>query len=210
MENIVLDWISISLIFAAGMIVGALLCYLLKFGSKQSRQLQKDLQSSQEELNRYKEEVTDHFEETAELFSELTQKYQQVYQHVAKSSQKLCDDQSIHQRLSNSPSSTNEATSKDEEAKDDSLISNPLLSTMAAAQANIEEIDSDSTSDTKSKVSLKEPTEEDFNSDYNMPRDYALVSDKHKQGGTLSEGFGIAKDKRDSCLDETPNKEAQS
>ncbi len=79
----------------AGFGLGLLAMYLLqkrKGGGKSAEKLR-------EEFETYREDVSEHFATTSELFGDLTEKYRDVYNHLAGSSQKLCEDPMQHARL---------------------------------------------------------------------------------------------------------------
>jgi len=59
----------------------------------------KSAQTLRQELDDYREEVSSHFATTSELFHDLTDKYRDVYNHLASSSQKLCEDPMQDARL---------------------------------------------------------------------------------------------------------------
>jgi len=72
-------------------IIAFLIGYLVNGGRKDNKRLEKELEESREELKNYRSEVTSHFQETAHRINALTENYRNVYEHLARGAQDLCD-----------------------------------------------------------------------------------------------------------------------
>jgi uncharacterized membrane-anchored protein YhcB (DUF1043 family) len=55
------------------------------------KRLEIELKESREELKNYRSEVTSHFQETAHKVNALTENYRNVYEHLARGAQSLCN-----------------------------------------------------------------------------------------------------------------------
>ncbi len=53
------------------------------------------LEETRREASEYRHSVTEHFSKAADLFNSLTVNYRAVYEHLAKSSLILCDDNAV-------------------------------------------------------------------------------------------------------------------
>jgi len=53
------------------------------------------LEETRQEANEYRHNVTEHFSKAADLFNSLTVNYRAVYEHLAKSSLVLCDENTV-------------------------------------------------------------------------------------------------------------------
>jgi uncharacterized membrane-anchored protein YhcB (DUF1043 family) len=58
---------------------------------KDKKRLEMELEQSREELKNYRSEVTSHFQETAHKVNALTENYRNVYEHLARGAQSLCN-----------------------------------------------------------------------------------------------------------------------
>ena len=102
MEEMNVIWFMGSLAFLGGMLAGALLYHLLA-GSKSERgKLQSQLDDLQHDFKDYQDKVSDHFSTTAHLINKLTDSYRDVHEHMANGAEKLCEDEAVKNRLSDS------------------------------------------------------------------------------------------------------------
>ena len=53
------------------------------------------LEETRQEASEYRHNVTEHFSKAADLFNSLTVNYRAVYEHLAKSSLVLCDENTV-------------------------------------------------------------------------------------------------------------------
>lgn len=72
-------------------IITFLIGYFVSGGRKDNKRLKKELKENREELKNYRSEVTSHFQETAHKVNALTENYRNVYEHLARGAQTLCD-----------------------------------------------------------------------------------------------------------------------
>jgi uncharacterized membrane-anchored protein YhcB (DUF1043 family) len=72
-------------------IIAFLIGYFVSGGREDNKRLKKELKESREELKNYRSEVTSHFQETAHKVNALTENYRNVYEHLARGAQSLCD-----------------------------------------------------------------------------------------------------------------------
>jgi len=86
-------WIAGLITFVLGVACGAGLTYLMA-GDKRRRavELQERLDQLQQELDDYREQVGQHFRETSELVQAMTDSYRNVYEHLARGSETLCQN----------------------------------------------------------------------------------------------------------------------
>lgn len=84
------SWVSGSILVAIGGVLGYFIARQIK--DKRTRQLEEDLLASRKELAGYKQDVNRHFLKTSLLFNKLTDDYREVYEHLAKGAQTLCND----------------------------------------------------------------------------------------------------------------------
>jgi len=86
-------WVTGFIAFILGVACGAGLTYLMT-GSNRRRavELQERLDQLQQELDSYREQVGRHFRKTSELVQAMTDSYRNVYEHLARGSETLCQD----------------------------------------------------------------------------------------------------------------------
>jgi uncharacterized membrane-anchored protein YhcB (DUF1043 family) len=60
-------------------------------GREDNMRLEKELEQSRKEFKDYRSQVTSHFQETAHRVNALTENYRNVYEHLARGAQELCD-----------------------------------------------------------------------------------------------------------------------
>jgi len=77
--------------FALGVLVGIGLTALYARKAGRSGKLQREVERLQAELADYRTQVTAHFRKTATLVGKMTESYRDVYEHLAQSSQQLCE-----------------------------------------------------------------------------------------------------------------------
>ncbi len=85
-------WGTGIIAFAFGLVFGMGLAVLLFKGLGRSKKLQEEVNRLQQELDDYKGKVTEHFKQTSVLVQKMTDSYRDVYQHLASSSQQLCQE----------------------------------------------------------------------------------------------------------------------
>jgi len=81
------------LTFAAGIIAGAILIWLLLPARRQQRELMRERDEARQALIRYREEVDQHFLRTADTVNQLTTAYKAVHEQLADGARKLCSEQ---------------------------------------------------------------------------------------------------------------------
>jgi uncharacterized membrane-anchored protein YhcB (DUF1043 family) len=94
--------ILIILVGAVAFLIGR----LTSEGRKDNMRLEKELDESKKELKDYRSQVTSHFQETAHRVNALTENYRNVYEHLARGAQDLCDKNDAPQlmnELNNNP-----------------------------------------------------------------------------------------------------------
>jgi uncharacterized membrane-anchored protein YhcB (DUF1043 family) len=72
-------------------VIAFLIGRLTSKGRKDKKRLETELEQSREELSNYRSQVTSHFRETAHRVNALTENYRNVYEHLARGAQDLCD-----------------------------------------------------------------------------------------------------------------------
>ena len=91
MEHTLPSWLPwAGLIF--GILIGILVGYFLRSPGPSLTEVQNELDKTRKELEGYRSKVTEHFAKTADLVNDLTKNYKAVYEHLASSSQQLCED----------------------------------------------------------------------------------------------------------------------
>ncbi|MDH5432335.1 MAG: YhcB family protein [Gammaproteobacteria bacterium] len=66
-------------------------------GNAQEKQkLEEEIREKQAELDQFRGKVNQHFETTAKLFNQVSESYQDLYDHIAKSSNQLCATQTFN------------------------------------------------------------------------------------------------------------------
>ncbi|RLP53641.1 MAG: DUF1043 family protein [Ketobacter sp.] len=74
---------SVTLVaFLAGLVLGALGCFLIMNKAKTQSNIEQQLRELQEEFTAYRENVNTHFNSTAEMVNTLTQNYLAVQKHL--------------------------------------------------------------------------------------------------------------------------------
>nr|WP_246480554.1 DUF1043 family protein [Motiliproteus sediminis] len=113
-------WIVGVIALLIGAVIGLLIARSSSGG--QSREaLIEELNDARREMEEYKQEVSVHFAQTADLVNRLTDSYRDVHQHLSKSAQKLCDDETLVASLmaqEQRPVLTSPATDNAEEQTD--------------------------------------------------------------------------------------------
>jgi hypothetical protein len=86
-------WVTGLITFALGIACGAGFTYLLATNSRRrTTELQEKLDQLQQEFDGYRDQVGQHFRKTSELVQAMTDSYRNVYEHLAKGSEVLCQD----------------------------------------------------------------------------------------------------------------------
>ncbi|HHH42687.1 MAG TPA: DUF1043 family protein [Gammaproteobacteria bacterium] len=126
-------WITGLITFVLGIACGAGLTYLMAGGNRRRAiELQEQLNQLQQELDSYRDQVGQHFRKTSELVQAMTDSYRNVYEHLARGSETLCQDVSTPRldlpqqaRLDNEPgsdtASDNAVTEPFSDAETDSI-----------------------------------------------------------------------------------------
>jgi len=84
-------WGAVFIGLAFGLAVGAGVAAWFLGKSGRAGKLQREVERLQGELDGYREQVTGHFRKTSELIDKMTESYRDVYEHLAESSQQLCE-----------------------------------------------------------------------------------------------------------------------
>lgn len=134
---------SVALIGAAGVIVGAIIGFLMARlgGDSQSKA---ELIAAREALDHYRSEVADHFKRSGALIAELTNSYRNVYQHMADGAQQLCSAEVARsvgetmqtERLENQVKSEEDSEVLPEKSANEAAIAAAGAATTAAAVSN--------------------------------------------------------------------------
>jgi len=86
-------WVTGLITFALGIACGAGFTYLIAGNNRRrTSELQEKLDQLQQELDGYRDQVGQHFRKTSELVQAMTDSYRNVYEHLAKGSEVLCQD----------------------------------------------------------------------------------------------------------------------
>jgi len=94
-SSIGLSWIWVTglITFALGIACGAGFTYLMAGNNRRrTSELQEKFDQLQQELDGYRDQVGQHFRKTSELVQAMTDSYRNVYEHLAKGSEVLCQD----------------------------------------------------------------------------------------------------------------------
>ena len=113
MEYIVSETIIACLILVAGLVVGFLVGKSRTPDNQRAKELEIQLRAAQNQLQNYKQSITSHFKDTAELVNNMTRSYENVYNHLAHSAHKLCDDEMVRQQLQSLQQSLLDAPDKE-------------------------------------------------------------------------------------------------
>ncbi len=86
-------WVTGLITFALGIACGAGFTYLMAGNSRRrTSDLKEKFDQLQQELDGYRDQVGQHFRKTSELVQAMTDSYRNVYEHLAKGSEVLCQD----------------------------------------------------------------------------------------------------------------------
>ncbi len=86
-------WVAGLIVFALGVASGTGFTYLMTVNTRRRTiELQEKLNQLQQELDIYRDQVGQHFRKTSELVQAMTDSYRNVYEHLAKGSEVLCQD----------------------------------------------------------------------------------------------------------------------
>jgi len=86
-------WATALITFALGIGCGAAFTYLMSGnGRRRTNELQEQLDQLQQEFDSYRDQVGLHFRKTSELVQTMTDSYRNVYEHLARGSEALCQD----------------------------------------------------------------------------------------------------------------------
>lgn len=101
MQGTETSWLwAVGLITSAfGLIIGLGIGYLLGGDKKHVKQLQDTLNTLEGEFDSYRKQVGEHFLQTSKLVDKMTSSYRDVYEHLAKGSEELCQDPVTTPRL---------------------------------------------------------------------------------------------------------------
>ena len=95
-----------TVLLVAGVLIGYLGGLLVGRYLGSGKRTERDLAILQSELDAYKQEVKQHFATSADLFGNLTDSYRAVYEHMAGTADKLCEEAPLDNRLGFSPRET--------------------------------------------------------------------------------------------------------
>ena len=163
---------SIWIISILTLVTGGVIGYFAgRSGTSVTKQqdLTLQLEESQRQLNDYKQQVNEHFERTAELVNNMTESYKAVHQHLASSSEVLCD------------ADTSKLAAPGE-AKPAIEDQRPAAATATESTATVAET---------VETATAEPVSSEPENIPEPPRDYAPKNPDEE--GTLSETFGVKK-----------------
>lgn len=85
--------------FAFGLALGSGIGFLLRGGRRRVQELEEELAALERQFNDYRQQVARHFRTTSELVQKMTDSYRDVYEHLASSSQTLCQTELHHPNL---------------------------------------------------------------------------------------------------------------
>ncbi|GMQ83500.1 MAG: hypothetical protein BMS9Abin06_0235 [Gammaproteobacteria bacterium] len=86
-------WATGLITFVLGIACGAGFTYLMTGNNRRrTTELQARLDQLQQEFDGYRDQVGRHFRKTSELVQSMTDSYRNVYEHLAKGSEALCQD----------------------------------------------------------------------------------------------------------------------
>jgi uncharacterized membrane-anchored protein YhcB (DUF1043 family) len=85
-------WGTSLIALALGVVLGIGLALLFMQNFGRAKKLQQEVDRLEQELTEYRSQVTDHFKQTSTLVQKMTESYRDVYQHLANSSQQLCQE----------------------------------------------------------------------------------------------------------------------
>lgn len=112
-------WIVLLALSAtAGFLLGK---YFSAHGKKK-QQLEAKLQQTQAELESYRSKVNSHFEKSAQLFDRVSDSYQALYDHMAKSSSRLCATETFQSLPKTSATEASAITSDKDSHKDENFF----------------------------------------------------------------------------------------
>jgi len=184
-----MEYISVNgLIFVISVCVIAF--FIGRLTSKEredKKRLEIELEESREELKNYRSEVTSHFQETAHKFNALTENYRNIYEHLARGAQSLCDK-------SDTPELMNE------------LIRNPMLGgeTVGNSKVDHNAVPAKASADTGSGKD-SEPETADNTIDTTVARDQAKTNNSETdQSSDAVESPGMNKNIDEATDSEKP------
>lgn len=98
-------WPDGVILLSLGMLIGYLAGLMVSRYLGGGKDVANTLEKTAKEHRDYKEEVQHHFATSAELLDKLTESYRDVYLHMAKSADVLCDDGPTRPLLDSLPQS---------------------------------------------------------------------------------------------------------
>jgi uncharacterized membrane-anchored protein YhcB (DUF1043 family) len=194
-------------------IIAFLIGYFVNTGSDDNNRLEKELEESRKELKNYRTEVSGHFQATANKVNALTENYRDVYEHLARGAQSLCDKGSApvlmnelnrnpmlgsetvestevdHETASAEMSTETDSSSDSEPEKTDETPEETAEPAASEDQAKLENDEADQSTGTTESSEVDKAIDESADSDKSAsPADEQTEpdqqSDKHTPGST--------------------------
>jgi len=144
-----------------------------------NKRLETELAASREELKNYRAEVTSHFQQTAHKVNALTENCRNVYEHLARGAQELCDKDGAPQLM--------DELNRNKLVGNETLAKSALVSEGAdsASGPNAEpEKDNNSPDNGTDTQGIKDQNTT-TGSDKNSNQDYAVDVDKNNRDESL-------------------------
>lgn len=85
-------WLVGLICLGVGLAIGILVTRLSPGTRRHTEALETQLAEQQRQFDGYREQVSSHFQQTSELVQKMTDSYRDVYEHLARGSQALCED----------------------------------------------------------------------------------------------------------------------
>ncbi len=123
-ENVLIALIA----FATGFGLAWLFLSRRSNAAQRQRRVESQLEQLRTEYTHYQAEVAEHFNRTAELLGELNARYHDMFNHLARGAERLCNDPDFKRVASNAPSPVDvSGISPDElEEDEDTDVAPPL------------------------------------------------------------------------------------
>jgi len=112
-------WGTGLIAFAFGLVFGIGFAMFFIQGFGRTKKLQEEVNRLEQELAEYKSNVTEHFKKTSTLVHKMTESYRDVYQHLATSSQQLCQEPIDMLQLGSADSDPGKLLAKSPDTKPD-------------------------------------------------------------------------------------------
>lgn len=86
------EWTETLITFAAGVVTGVVLLYLLLPARRQYGKLIRERDEARKAMLNYRQQVDHHFLRTAELVNNMTESYRKVHEHLSEGARDLCSE----------------------------------------------------------------------------------------------------------------------